>query len=364
MENPSVNPVYGGNGRTEAQRRQELELFKNTTRASAGNGVDPAIFQGDYLFVQLAPNSPVQLHRVAHGACIADATAPDILITTLEYVHTPQEGFSGFFGTFAPKANPQYDPRNAKKTGGKHLRHKNVDRSCIKMYNVATFSERKRSVNLLRVTLHSLVMLADSCDGYELPPNIPRTHGALPVVDSSDEEVLGVEFAPQAQRAQQAAPPKRAQPSRAARNKRSRDEADDHSSEGSEPSESPPQPPSRAPSDESGSNGGVPSPRALGDEFDDAADEEDSQIFAADSAATAHSAEPALEETNAIGRDVLVPASEWKDSAPGDRPDFVGWKGTIMRIQKKHRNKYFMVQVDGHIFPWTLEALKQFKMIS
>ena len=73
MENPSVNPITGF-GRTAAQRARELAAFRRAAREESTSLI-PSVFQGDFLFVQL-PRGDVQLHRVAHGACIEDANSP------------------------------------------------------------------------------------------------------------------------------------------------------------------------------------------------------------------------------------------------------------------------------------------------
>lgn len=85
LENPDVNPMTGA-GRSAADVQAELQRLKERTRALR----DTAIFQADFLFVQLQGES-VQLHRVVHGLCLHDATSDDLSFTTLEYVHHPQE---------------------------------------------------------------------------------------------------------------------------------------------------------------------------------------------------------------------------------------------------------------------------------
>lgn len=80
----------------------------------------------------------VELHRVAHGLCLGDALAPDINFTSAELVHHPQEGVSGFWGCFTLKPNPIYDPTD-RKTGGKHVRHQNMSRDNILVYDVQVY---------------------------------------------------------------------------------------------------------------------------------------------------------------------------------------------------------------------------------
>ena len=316
MENPPVNPFHGGAGRTHAQRQKELLAYKNATRAGVSSLGCPALFQSDYLFVQLAPNSPVQLHRVCHGAIISEATAPEILFTTLEYKHTPQEGVQGFFGTFSPTPNPSYDARNAKKSGGKMLRHKNVDRSCVKVYNVRTFNAK----GALCVSYESLKELSSSCEGFQLPSRVPTSHAHT--YDSSEDELApdSSDDEPPPQGGS-AANPAASRPQR----KRSRPSADDEShSEGSEVPDSP---------------ASVISGEDLDEDADDSVSED--AIFAGHAFAESESVEPVLSRANAVGRKILVPASEWQDDPLAANPEFVGWLGHIIR----YKHPFFMLRL-------------------
>jgi hypothetical protein len=121
MENPPVNPVTGP-GRTTAEVARELTAYRTVVRAMASD----AVFQADFLFIE-RPELPLALHRVVHGACLADAIAPDISFTTVAYEHHPQTGFSGFWGNFTPKENPNYDA-TARDTGGKFMRYRHITR--------------------------------------------------------------------------------------------------------------------------------------------------------------------------------------------------------------------------------------------
>tara|TARA_B110000046_G_C12696473_1_gene274766 strand:- start:111 stop:563 length:453 start_codon:yes stop_codon:yes gene_type:complete len=98
----------------------------------------PAIFQADFLFVEL-PGHSLALHRVVNGLFIADATSPDISFTTTEYVHLPQQDCPGFWGHFEVKENPDYDPNNPKK-GAKSVRHHTVTRDAVLVYDVQVFN--------------------------------------------------------------------------------------------------------------------------------------------------------------------------------------------------------------------------------
>ena len=181
MENPGVNPTTGP-GRSQQQVARELRNYRLQNRDA--EGALPAVFQADFLFVQLQGSSRVQLHRVVHGACIDEAHSPDIQFTTCEYEHLPQRGVSGFFGTFSPKENPHYDVHN-KRLGGKFLRHRNVDREAVKVYNVSVQVVTNINRQSVRVRLCSLQKLAEVCDAYALPDPLPPTHSTE---DSSNDE--------------------------------------------------------------------------------------------------------------------------------------------------------------------------------
>ena len=51
------------------------------------SGMEPAIFQADFLFVKLGGS--VTLVRVAHGLYLYDAQNPDITFSALQYEHHP-----------------------------------------------------------------------------------------------------------------------------------------------------------------------------------------------------------------------------------------------------------------------------------
>eukprot|EP00965_Chrysotila_dentata_P054416 1805161-Pleurochrysis_carterae.AAC.1 len=104
LENPVINPITGL-GRASADAR---------VRRDAENTPYPAVFQADYLFVQLT-NGELELHRVAHGLIIENATAPCLSFSTSEYRHFPQPGVPGFWGNFSLAPNPAYDERDPRK---------------------------------------------------------------------------------------------------------------------------------------------------------------------------------------------------------------------------------------------------------
>ena len=82
---------------------------------------------------------------------IADSCDDKISFTAVELEHHPQEGYPGFFGHFSLKENPHFDVKD-KKSGLKYVRHQNVTRADILVYDVTVFEtnapaggERRRS---------------------------------------------------------------------------------------------------------------------------------------------------------------------------------------------------------------------------
>ena len=132
------------------------------------------MFQADFMFVQ-KPNCPVELHRVVHNICIADAVSEHISVTTVAYAHEPQIGVCGFFGVFTPLLNAHYDPRD-KRQGRKFIQHRCIGRDVIKVYNVAVARVKEGTRTVIRVMLSSLEQLAAKCPECLLPPVIPSSH--------------------------------------------------------------------------------------------------------------------------------------------------------------------------------------------
>ena len=175
LENPEINPVTG-HGRTAADVKRELQAYKAAVRATAPN----AVFNADYLFVQ-RPNCSLSLQRVAHHACIEDATAPNISVTTVVYDHQPQPGHPGFWGHFTLKPNVQYNAADSS-TGTKFVREENVERQDVVAYNIEMFetpSPTPGGKKLLRVSASSLSALSEVCpEQPRLPQGLPATHAA------------------------------------------------------------------------------------------------------------------------------------------------------------------------------------------
>lgn len=131
LENPPINPLTGP-GRTAADVARDANAWRAHVRQQS-HELKP-VFQGDYLFV-LPPNQTLQLHRVASGAFIEDALSPDIHFQTSEYQQTPHTQLGGFWGEFSMKSNPDHNPAN-KKMGGMFVRHNEITRGEIKVYDV------------------------------------------------------------------------------------------------------------------------------------------------------------------------------------------------------------------------------------
>lgn len=212
LENPPINPITG-HGRTAADVRREKDAYQQSAReAAVASEGEAAIFQGDFIFVKLQ-HKGVQLHRVANGLCIQDATDVQLSFTTAEYAHTPQDGVEGFWGYFEPALNPSYDPED-KKSGTMFARHHNIGRDVILVYDVQVYkvwgvlslsisltishlcalwsvqvllvkirkdrdnpAERDRTV--IRVSAESLRRLAAKLPNeFPLPDEIPETHAS------------------------------------------------------------------------------------------------------------------------------------------------------------------------------------------
>ena len=134
LENPPINPIVGP-GHTEAERAAELKQYKAYMRGLQARKYE-ALFQADYVFLRL-PSKPLSLHRVCSGLFIEDSIAPDITFQSLAYSLLPatEQTASGFWGLFEAEDNQMYDP-NDKRKGTIFVRHGEVDRSHILLYNV------------------------------------------------------------------------------------------------------------------------------------------------------------------------------------------------------------------------------------
>ena len=189
LENPPVNPLTG-RGRTSADVARDTQAWQAYVRSQASDEFE-AVFQGDYLFVH-PPNQTLQLHRVASGAFIEDATAPGISFQTSEYVQTPDPLIGGFWGEFTMKPNADYNPAN-KKTGGIYVRHSEITRDHIKLYHVKVVIVKKapipdqRPATYVRVLAESLTRLAKVCPEFVVPKQLPASHADDDIASADDD---------------------------------------------------------------------------------------------------------------------------------------------------------------------------------
>lgn len=140
--------------------------------------VTPPVFQADYLFFSVRGNG-VRLGRVAKAPYGGALSESDLLDVT-EYEHTPQPGCSGFFGTFKPLHNSDYDSNTRGALA--YVRHRDVKRADIIVYNVQVSGKATE----LRVALESLRQLQSAMpDSHSLPTSIPRSHTPSAAQDQS-----------------------------------------------------------------------------------------------------------------------------------------------------------------------------------
>lgn len=177
VENPPVNPITGADRTITAVRN---ELRNHHTNLRRNNNSTPPIFLSDYIFFTL-PRKGVRLGRVAQ-APYGGALLENDTIDVTEYEHSAQDGINGFFGTFKPLNNPEYDPKTRNCLA--FVRHRDVKRGNIVVFNVQMFGRPTD----LRVKLASLRDLAQALpDTCGLPKNIPRSHAAEAQSGSSQD---------------------------------------------------------------------------------------------------------------------------------------------------------------------------------
>ena len=193
LENPPVNPITGG-GRTAADVQRDKQAYHAFIRAQPGG--EMAVYQSDYLFVQ-PPGHPLQLHRVASGLFIENGTAPDISFQSLEYMQVPntEEGhMGGFWGEFTPKPNPNHKENNPK-SGTKMVRHNEITREHIVLYDVRVVAVKKpkpppgvKPVPWIRIHASSLQQLASIRPEFAYPEHLPESHfDDVEETDTEDE---------------------------------------------------------------------------------------------------------------------------------------------------------------------------------
>lgn len=102
-----------------------------------------------------------------------------------EYTHTSERGFAGFLGAFSRTANAAYDEHDRRK-GGMFVRHHELSRAEIIVYNVQTWIDRDLAAqraadaaaphDCVRVKLSSLRELATKRPEFALPSRLPAAH--------------------------------------------------------------------------------------------------------------------------------------------------------------------------------------------
>ena len=168
IENPDVNPIWMRGIRSQ----NDVAIDYDAWVAEMENNPDapyPPLFGGQYILVAL-DSRPLQLHRVLRCKAGHQYTK-DVTVGTTEYTHIPA-ACGGFFGTFKPAVNPQYDGR-----GYKFLRHTHIKREQIKLYNVSTFPDPDDDEHLF-LHLSALKSLSEAIPEYVLPNPIPASHRA------------------------------------------------------------------------------------------------------------------------------------------------------------------------------------------
>ena len=193
LENPPVNPLTG-HGRTAADVRRELLAWQAHMRKEYHN--QHPVFQADYVFVQL-PCQSLKLHRIASGLFMEDALKPDLHFQTSEYFQVCSP-VGGFWGEFTVARNKNHDPAN-KKSGGKFVRHNEVIRDHIRLYNVEVVALKKptppgeKPVTWVRVLASSLVRLSKVCPEFPVPATLPDSHADDDGIDADDISEKGEE---------------------------------------------------------------------------------------------------------------------------------------------------------------------------
>lgn len=76
LENPTINPLTGC-GRTTQEVAREAAAYRSYLRRKHSSSENPAVFQGDYLLLQLS-SKPIFLARVVHDCFLDDALSPNL----------------------------------------------------------------------------------------------------------------------------------------------------------------------------------------------------------------------------------------------------------------------------------------------
>eukprot|EP00962_Isochrysis_galbana_P061768 scaffold44204_cov275-Isochrysis_galbana.AAC.1 len=165
VENPDVNPIQGMN-RSYDDVRRDLARHQQQARAAAHAAGSPApIFRAEYVFISMgsAGRLDVALGRVCNvppGKNGAKGVTVDVAV----YAHTPPaRGLAGFFGSFAPAVNPNYNP--SVPGSKKFIRNHQLPRSQLLVLNVQVFTVTKK----MYVRTSSLQLLALAASGLVIP---------------------------------------------------------------------------------------------------------------------------------------------------------------------------------------------------
>ncbi|KAL3892630.1 MAG: hypothetical protein SGPRY_014943, partial [Prymnesium sp.] len=149
------------------------------------SGECSAVFQADFLQVQLIRQKELTLQSVVNGLCIENAGDPGISFTTAEYGLTADSQHLGISGNFVPSLNPAFNSSDMKSVI-KFLRHQNVCREMIKLYNVEVTAvklpetETTSARTAVRISPDDpLLRLAAACPAAPQQPREAYTGGVL-----------------------------------------------------------------------------------------------------------------------------------------------------------------------------------------
>ena len=104
IENPEVNPLTVQGFRTTADVQRDESSWQQTL-LNVQDPPAPPLFGGQYVLVCLH-SEPLALHRLRRVG-VGQEFAKGVSVGTVEYEQTVSEA-GGFFGTFAPRRDPEY----------------------------------------------------------------------------------------------------------------------------------------------------------------------------------------------------------------------------------------------------------------
>ena len=169
IENPPVNPIVS-HARSANEVRADLrEHHDEQRKIAARNGAVEPMYRTDYVLFTPQLGGPVALGRV-QGAPFGGAEEEADLVELAEYEHTPDDHTAGLFGTFIPMPNENY--QKGKKGSVAFIRHRDVTRAHILVYNVQMWGPTKAQ----RITLAALRALSIARRDHPLPDIIPSDY--------------------------------------------------------------------------------------------------------------------------------------------------------------------------------------------